>query len=411
MKRVWIWMLLLTLMLVPVQAAQPDVEITWNATHTRLDIRGDLGTAQYGILGLFQADGKMLYSRPCTAGEVAEGITVASTDFAQATARLFFLNENLQPVEVPQQAAQPAPDAPQEGAFLCWLYATDLGFIDSVDESGLANGGKLLFSDGQRQQVLPAKGTGLSKLDLGRPFCIQYDPDTGEILWIQALDIAVEAVGAVWQMDSRDTGDEFRFTLGGLVDAPLNGETVPCLTLTHDEDAPRQISAEELHTLIQQGMGNTDIYSLMDREGDGDIDYLLHIPVSYGVVTKVDVSEKFGPYIRITDWQGQELKNLYSRSSRNLYLEDDCRFDEQVQPGDIVRFYIDPLGGYRQVDVLPQSTGVLCNGTDTELGLTVMDGGLYFLAQKAFGELPQAGGIYTMASDGFFLVWTNTEMP
>ena len=58
MKRVWIWMLLLTLMLVPVQAAQPDVEITWNATHTRLDIRGDLGTAQYGILGLFQADGK-----------------------------------------------------------------------------------------------------------------------------------------------------------------------------------------------------------------------------------------------------------------------------------------------------------------------------------------------------------------
>ena len=43
MKRVWIWMLLLTLMLVPVQAAQPDVEITWNATHTRLDIRGDLG--------------------------------------------------------------------------------------------------------------------------------------------------------------------------------------------------------------------------------------------------------------------------------------------------------------------------------------------------------------------------------
>ena len=76
-----------------------------------------------------------------------------------------------------------------------------------------------------------------------------------------------------------------------------------------------------------------------------------------------------------------------------------------------MRFYIDPLGGYRQVDVLPQSTGVLCNGTDTELGLTVMDGGLYFLAQKAFGEIPQTGGIYTMASDGFFLVWTDREMP
>lgn len=409
-RNLLLWLLVMALALTPISAKSvlPEVSLVWDDSHTQLTAQGDLGAARYGVLAFYRPNGQMMQSRLYTALELQEGVTVTHSDFVRATAQLFYLSHTVQPLYHNRTeegfAGQP------EDSFLCWLYATDLGYIDSVNGSHLASGGKLLFSDGQRMVILPARGTGLTEWDLGRPFRIQFDPDNGEVLWIEALDIAREASGPLMLMESRQAEGEILFSLGDLVDVPLNGDAVPLLTLTHEQDVPRQITGQQLQELVQQGWGSTDLYAIMDREGDGDIDYLMCAPVSYGRVTAVDVSKKYGPYIRITDWQGQDVKNLYSKKSRNLYLEDDCRYPQDIQPGDVVRFYTEPVEGYRQVDKLACLSG-LCTAIDEQKGLAVIDGQLFALAQKAFGQPLQAGRAYELAVDGAVIVWAEEQTP
>lgn len=425
MKRIVLWTLMLSTLLavLTTTAFAADVENAWDTIHKSLQLRGDLGEADYALVAIYDDEGRMVKAELCTKEQIAEGYQLQDedVDLTETCAKVFLVEAvdetetvSFRPVAEPQMP-KGDKDYTQRTCVNGWLVATEDGYLMG---DGPAEAGELRVSDGQREFILSAKEWKLTKDDLGTAFRIEYLADTGEVLSAAIADTSIPETLEVRAMEcevnyntsSNQAIKKYVFTVGSLGKMTFDGDIIPMLKLTTEVDEPVDLKAEAFYDMVDNGKGSPNRYTVIDREGDGDIDWMLYVPVEYGRITRDGAHAKYGDYITMEDSGGNVVK--VDGNSR-LYLEDIIDTSEELQEDDIVKYYWNASLKRLTVEKLDILFDVEYTKHQYAQGIYTLGGVDYILAENCFDNVKKAlgesslGWEFDIVADGNMLVWVS----
>lgn len=254
-----------------------------------------------------------------------------------------------------------------------------------------AESGKVLFAGG-----VEVKGTGLGYMDLGQEYRVIYkDGATKTAYSCRATGksvVADDVVANVSYKLSYATGEnkvnnKYVFTVADM-EARLNGGEADVLTVKYGNNgkAVTKTAANVKSEIDAAGIRN-DAVRAIDKDGDGDIDYIIYTCVNYAEVTKVGESKEYGAYIQAKDVKGNTLK---VEGGSYLYLNDVIISDEEFEKGNFIKFAYNFDEGMFNVEILP-----------------VIEAAEFDSRQKSKSEYTFAGETYVAADNGFDLTYLN----
>lgn len=253
-----------------------------------------------------------------------------------------------------------------------------------------ADSGKVLFVGG-----VQVKGTGLGYMDLGQEYRVIYKEGSSANVAYSCRAtgksvVADDVVANVSYKLSYATGEnkvnnKYVFTVADM-EARLNGGKADVLTVKYGNNgkAVTKTAADVKSEIDAAGIRN-DAVRAIDKDGDGDIDYIIYTCVNYAEVTKVGESKEYGAYIQAKDVKGNTLK---VEGGSYLYLNDVIISDEEFEKGDIIKFAYNFDEGMFNVEILP-----------------VIEAAEFDSRQKSKKEYTFAGETYVAAKNGFDLTY------
>ena len=273
-----------------------------------------------------------------------------------------------------------------------YLYATEDAYIDRVEykdktKSTYAPDDCLLFSDGT-----VIESSELGYMDLGQKFRVIYDatdidtvysirPITSDVADSILKDITVETTYAT---SSNDAKNKYVFTVDSM-EAKFETYTIPALTVDYAKDGkPGTITAAELNTAA--GTKSADLYRAVDKNADGEIDYMIIVPYTYAYVNKVGEHKNYGTYFTAwTDIDDEVTYKPAGYTGDKWYLDDVVNTDDEIVKGNFIKVNYNLDNGKYDVEVLPVAEGVTYDKR-TSKGVHTLGGEEYVSADKAFEE-------------------------
>ncbi|MBR6574982.1 MAG: S-layer homology domain-containing protein [Clostridia bacterium] len=285
-----------------------------------------------------------------------------------------------------------------------YLYATDSAYIDVLTDkdgkaiSDYAEDGWLLFSNG-----VTVKSSALGYMDLGQEFRVIYkdggktvysirNTGTSEIGEAAKKDISYEIVRST---SSNEANNKYQFTFGDLT-AKFEGDGIKLLKIAKRgataKVAPQSKSydADDLVGWLPEI--TTEFFHVVDKNGDGEIDYMIVKDYSYAQVEKVAEHKAYGEYFTAKGTDGKAFKadgfKAISGNSATTqwYLDDVVNTEDTIEEGNVIKVVYNPDNGKYDVEVLPVAEGVTYD------------------KKSAKGVYTLGGEDYKIAADG----WTET---
>jgi len=292
-----------------------------------------------------------------------------------------------------------------------YLYATDSAYIDRVitcetkhthtancDRTEFAEDGWLLFSNG-----VSVKSSALGYMDLGQEYRVIYK-DGGKTVY-SIRNTGTSAVGEAAKKDisyeivrstsSNEANNKYEFTFGDLT-AKFEGDGVKMLKVAK-RGATSKVAALSRIYNANDLVGwlpeiTTEFFHVVDKNGDGEIDYIIVKDYSYAQVEKVAEHKAYGEYFTAKGTDGNAFKaEGFKAISGNAattqwYLDDVVNTEDTIEVGNVIKVVYNPDNGKYDVEVLPVAEGVTYD------------------KKSAKGVYTLGGEDYLVAVDG----WTDT---
>lgn len=269
--------------------------------------------------------------------------------------------------------------------------ATENAKIDGKD---YAERGVLFFVDGKEKDPVDLKGTGLGYKDLGQNYHVIFNFETMKAYSVRSLaEVGVARVMDVTYETTHSTNNNYAknkyvFTVGDLEAAFAGTEANVMLGNSY-----ATIGFNDARDIVDDGMVSPDEVIAIDN-GDG-IEYMILIDYSYGIVTKVAESTKYGAYVQIEDTDGDLIK--YNEGT-NLYLDEAIIGAEDLEEGNIVKLvYNYDEDMIEVVDVIDEIAEAKFEARDTKNELYTFDGEDYAVPYETDKEWME--DIYEIVDD------------
>lgn len=238
-----------------------------------------------------------------------------------------------------------------------YAYATATAYIDQYEweeenkygniikhETTYAGKGKVLFSDGNE-----FKSTGLGYMDLGQKYRV-IASDNVALSVRPVTSVVADASVAEFTYDfAYNKGDSTReFTIGDMT-APFTSSKINSLTNAAGNSKVAAAKMTETELKNKQNKLSNDMIRAIDRNGDGEIDYIIETVSDYAYVEKA-ATDKSGDYVILgyTD----------DSTSGKLWLGGAVDCDEELVAGNFVKRTWNQDNGNYDLEVLPAATEV-----------------------------------------------------
>ena len=204
----------------------------------------------------------------------------------------------------------------------------------------------------------------------------------------------------------------YEFTVGeftGKVSGGKTTSTLNVLDVVADNDDYETMSSNELKTFLANAETRNDVVRAIDKDGDGDLDYVIYTPVEYATITKTGTSQKYGDYVKADDMNGNALK---IESNANLYLDSCILTEDELEVDNFVKFTWNPDEGMYNVEVLPVIESVEFESRKINKDQFTFGGETYAEADNGFKTLHEdliakgaLGDDYDIVVDGDLVVY------
>lgn len=286
--------------------------------------------------------------------------------------------------------------------FTGYLFATDGAYIDG---SAKAASGKLVFNDGDDELVV--KSGALGYMDLGQEFRVIYKNNSNHTPYsIKATGTSVVAdselkdikVANSQATSKNDANNKYVFTLGEM-EAKFDNANINALTVTdknHVVTNDRKYKTDGSYkdgglsvTDLKNVAGDlkTDLYRAIDKDGDGDIDYMIIVEYFYAQVQKVAEHKSYGKYFTAKGANNDDLSPVgFSNAAGKWYLDDTVNTDAEIEEGNVLKINYNVDNGKYDVEVLPVASDVTYEKRTTK-GVHTLGGVEYEVAANGFEGL------------------------
>ena len=204
----------------------------------------------------------------------------------------------------------------------------------------------------------------------------------------------------------------YEFTVGdltGKVNGGKTSSTLNILDVVADNDEYETMTSNELKAFVAGAETRNDIVRVIDKDGDGDLDYVIYTPVEYATITKTGTSQKYGDYVKADDMDGEALK---INSNANLYLDSCIITDDELEVDNFVKFTWNIDEGMYNVEVLPVIEGVEFESRKINKDEFTFGGETYAEADNGYNTLHEdliakgaLGDDYDIVVDGDLVVY------
>ena len=280
-----------------------------------------------------------------------------------------------------------------------YLYATDTAYIDQLtDDDGkaistFADDGWLIFSNG-----VTVKSSALGYMDLGQQFRVIYK-DGGKTVY-SIRNTGVSEVGDAIQYDvsyetiratsSNEAYNQYEFTFGDLT-ATFEENTIPYLVVAKRGSTakvtPGTVTAKAMTQ--KAGLKYADEFRAIDKNGDGEIDYIIVKDYSYAQVTKTATHNSYGEYFTANDVNGNTFKASGFTKETQWYLDDVVNTDDEIEVNNVIKVVYNPDNGKYDVEVMSVDEGVTYEKRNAAKGIHTLGGADYVIAEdgwKSYNE-------------------------
>ena len=269
--------------------------------------------------------------------------------------------------------------------FTGYLYATDSAYIAG---NKAANDGRLVFNDGDKELVV--KSGALGYMDLGQEFRVIYKDNSNHTPYsIKATGTSVVADAELKDIEvansqatsKNDANNKYVFTIGEM-EAKFDKATIKALTVDTKESVVAAANYSVSTLANDAGDLKTDLYRAIDKDGDGDIDYMIIVKYTYAQVTKVAEHKSYGEYFLANGANGQAL-NPTGFTGDKWYISDTVNTDAELEKGNVLKINFNPDNGKYDVEVLPVTSDVTYEKRTTK-GVHTLGGEEYQVAENGF---------------------------
>lgn len=290
--------------------------------------------------------------------------------------------------------------------FTGYLFATAGAYIDTTERNtNTASSGKVIFATEHNAKNTPdetqwiqVKNPGLGYMDLGQEFRVIYK-DGGSTVYSACLtgesvvadaevkDIKVANTQATYK---NDANNKYIFTIGEM-EAKFDSSKISALEIKYDSNAANLVVTKEQKYNVTElktaaGKLKTDLYRAIDKDGDGDIDYMIIVEYTYAHVNNVAEHKSYGEYFTATKVGGGDLIPVgfnSGTSDKRWYLDDAVNTEDEIVKNNVLKISYNPDNGKYDVEALTVVSDVTYEKRTTG-GVHTLGGEEYQVAANGF---------------------------
>ena len=282
-----------------------------------------------------------------------------------------------------------------------YLYATEDAYIDTTDKKddknkavNLADEDMAIFAK-KASDFIEVDNPGLGYMDLGQQYRVIYNKKTDAVYSAKATGKSAVGDSTVYDLtydiargtSSNEAKNRYEFTAGEFT-AKFSANKVNELYVAKKSNTVlRERTVTSLVDLAGQKL--TDDVRLIDKDGDGAIDYVIYKDYEYAQVTKVAEHKTYGDYFTADDVNGNALKVdgfkaiNSSNDTTQWYLDDVVNTDAEIEKGNVLKIVFNPDNGKYDVEVLAVESGVAYEKRSSK-GIHTLGGEDYEVAENGW---------------------------
>lgn len=291
--------------------------------------------------------------------------------------------------------------------FTGYLFATDSAYIDVLKngEKTTSAGVQVRTADDDcvifatvsgaenttnRTQWIEVDNPGLGYMDLGQKFRVIYKSNgsvysaclTGDSVVADAevQDIKVANTQAT---SKNDANNKYIFTIGDM-EAKFNTGSIKALKVDNknNTDYVANYSVNTLRGIA--GNLKTDTIRAIDKDGDGDIDYIIEKNFTYARIASVGERKGYGEFFTAKDVNGADYKPTgFTADANRWYIDDVINCDDELAKDNYIKVVYNPDNGKYDVEVLPIAENVKYTKRTTS-GVHTLGDEEYLIAANGF---------------------------
>ncbi len=258
--------------------------------------------------------------------------------------------------------------------FTGYLYATDSVYIDYIftcdndadnhehtypacDHTTTADDDCVLLYN-STDGMIEVDNAGVGYMDLGKQYRVIYKnngsvysmKETGKSEVADSIEMDIE-VENTYATNKNDANNKYIFTIGDM-EAKFNTYTIKGLKVDNKNNTGFEtINAGDVRTAA--GTKSADLYRAIDKDGDGDIDYMIVVDYTYGQVTKVAEHKNYGEYFDAdVAAANKETFKPTGFTGTHWYLDDVVNTEDEIAKYDVIKVTYNPDNGKYDVEVL-----------------------------------------------------------
>ncbi len=291
--------------------------------------------------------------------------------------------------------------------FTGYLFATDSAYIDVLKngEKTTSGGVQIRTADDDcvifatvsgaenttnRTQWIEVDNPGLGYMDLGQKFRVIYKSNgsvysaclTGDSVVADAevKDIKVANTQAT---SKNDANNKYIFTIGDM-EAKFNTGSIKALKVDNKTNTD-YVGNYNVNTLRGiAGDLKTDTIRAIDKDGDGDIDYIIEKNFTYAHITSVGERKGYGEFFTAKDVNDADYKPAgFTAAANRWYIDDVINCDDELAKNNIIKVVFNPDNGKYDVEILPVAENVKYTKRTTN-GIHTLGDEEYQIAENGF---------------------------
>lgn len=272
--------------------------------------------------------------------------------------------------------------------FTGYLFATDSVYIDVLKDGQRtkkddnnktvqvreAASGRVIFAEGteaEEGEWIQVKNPGLGYMDLGQQFRVIYKSN-GSVYSARATGKSAIGDSTVYDLtydivratSKNEAYNRYEFTAGEFT-GTFDKTSVNELVVDKKDSSTKFDTISYGNMARLAGQRKADDVRVIDRDGDGDIDYVIYKAYTYAQVESVKEHKIYGEYFTADDVQGNSLKavgfkaiNNNNNDTTQWYLDDVVNTDDEIEANNILKICYNPDEAKYDVEVMAVESDV-----------------------------------------------------
>ena len=257
-----------------------------------------------------------------------------------------------------------------------YAYATPTAYIDTIEKATnhYATKNYVLFSDGNE-----FKGTGLGYMDLGQKYRVIARGDKALSVRPVTSVVADATVAEITYKFEYNKGSSTRmFTIGDMTASFADTKINAFSNYKNADGKANAVNFTESDLIRKLDAQCNDLVRAIDRNGDGEIDYIILVYSDYAYVKK-SATDKSGDYVILTYTDNS--------TSGKLWLGGAVDCDEELVAGNYVKRTWNLDNGNYDLEILPVANEVkYTKKTGIKTPVYTIGDVEYLLASKGFTD-------------------------